>query len=198
MKILDKVFGELKLSWRAIILFAIVIGIYTGIVLSIPILKGTSFRDIGIGYEWWILFSMLIITNCRTAKEASLKTFVFFLFSQPVIFLVQPNGTELFCRYYSNWVIPTLATLPMAYIGWYTKKDNICASLILSPMLVFLGNHLIGYFQQMHILSMLFCMFEIIILLVGVLHHKKQRILGFFLMILGVFFSEFMFFWLNR
>ena len=165
--------------------------------MSIPALKNTSFRDIGIGYEWWILFAMLIITNCKTAKEASLKTFIFFLISQPIVFLVQPNGAELFFRYYPNWIIPTLATLPMAYIGWYTKKDKIYASLILSPMLAFLGSHLISYYRQMHILSMLFCIFEIIIFLIGVLNNKIQRILGFTLMILGAFFSEFLFLWLN-
>ncbi len=198
MKVLKKLFGGLHWNWMQIIIFGLITGIYTGIIMSIPALKGTSFRDIGIGYEWWILFAMLIITNCQTAKESALKTFVFFLISQPIIFLIQPDGIRLFLTYYPGWMIPTLATLPMAYIGWHTRKENLMSALILSAMLFMLMEHAFSYWKQRHILSFVFCILQIILLLSGVLQNKKQRILSAGIALLFFLFFETLLFFLNR
>lgn len=56
------------------------------------------------------------------------KVFVFFLISQPLIYLFQvpfsQDGRGLF-RYYPFWFKWTIATIPMAFIGWYIKRSLI-------------------------------------------------------------------------
>ena len=53
-----------------------------------------------------IMFAMIIISNCKTPKEAAAKTFVFFLISQPLIYLLQVpfswQGWGLF-HYYKKY-----------------------------------------------------------------------------------------------
>ena len=75
---MKKLFGEIDLTWKKIILFAIVAGVYTALMALIPITKDTSFRDISIQFEWWILFGILIICNSKSPLDSSLKCFVFF------------------------------------------------------------------------------------------------------------------------
>ena len=60
-----------------------------GIINQIPTLYDTSFRDIAVTYEWWVLFAVLIVSNCKSAREAGMKCLVFFLISQPIIYLVE-------------------------------------------------------------------------------------------------------------
>ena len=178
MQIVKKLFGGIKIPWKYLIPFSIAIGIYTGIVLSIPALKDTSFRAIGIGYEWWIFFAMIIITNSETPKESAAKTFVLFLISQPIVFLVQPNGFDLFQRYYFGWFIYTLFTFPMAWVGWYTRKEKIYAPCILSFPLIYLTNHIISYIKQGHICSAIFCIALFVALILGVMKNRKLMIIA--------------------
>ena len=86
---MKKIFGELNITWPKIIIFAILIGIYSGIIAMVPAAKDTSFTDLTVTFEVWILFGILIITNSKSAKDSALKCFVFFLISQPLIYLVQ-------------------------------------------------------------------------------------------------------------
>ena len=81
MKILRKLFGGIEMTWPRIIVSAVVIAAYTALMLLLPCTENTSFRDIGGDIPCWILFAMIIIANCQTAKGASAKTFVFFLIS---------------------------------------------------------------------------------------------------------------------
>lgn len=177
MKPTEKLFGGLRITWLTVILSAVLSGVYTGIILTVPTLKDTSFRDIGIGYEWWIFFAMLIITNSGTPKESACKTFVFFLISQPLVFLVQPNGLDIFLRYYGFWFLMTLCTFPGAWLGWYTRKNNLRAALLLSVMLVVLTVHCYNYINRprMHLLSAAFCFVQILALICGILKEKKLR-----------------------
>ena len=191
MKILDKVFGNLHITWTRIILSGILCGTYTGIVMTIPALKNTSFQDIGKGFEWWILFAMLIIANSKSPIESACKTFIFFLISQPIVFLIQPNGIDLFHRYYGGWFIWTLFTFPMAWIGWYTRKNNIPAVLILSPMLILLISHFLSYIRMQHILSVIFCFVEFMILIFAIFKEKKHRILAVIVSITAEIILEF-------
>ena len=89
--------------------------------------KDTSFRDIAGSLEWWVLFGIIIITNSKSPTDSALKCFVFFLISQPLVYLVQvpfsPMGFGLF-NYYTYRFILTLFTLPMGYIGYYIKKET--------------------------------------------------------------------------
>ena len=74
---MKKLFGEINLTWKKLIIFAIITGIYTAIMAMIPITKETSFRDIAIQLEWWILFGIIIITNSKSHLDSALKCLVF-------------------------------------------------------------------------------------------------------------------------
>ena len=68
---MKKLFGEINLTWKKLILFAVICGIYTGIMAILPITRDTSFRDISITFEWWILFGILIIINSKSPKDSA-------------------------------------------------------------------------------------------------------------------------------
>ena len=61
--------------------------------------------------------AMYIILNCDSPLEAGKKTFIFFLISQPLIYLVQVPFSWLHWAifvYYPTWGILTLFTFPGA------------------------------------------------------------------------------------
>jgi len=98
MKKVKKLFGGIDLNWKKLIIFAIIAGVYTAIMAMLPITKNTSFADIAISFEVWILFGILIIMNSKSAKDSALKCFIFFLISQPLVYLTQDiiNHSKLF------------------------------------------------------------------------------------------------------
>ena len=124
---MKKLFGGLTFTWGKLILFAAICGVYTGVTVLLPFTQDTSFRDISITFEWWILFAILIIVNSKSALDSALKVIVFFLISQPLVYLVQVPFSELgfgIFRYYPAWFRWTLLTFPMAFVGWYMKKNR--------------------------------------------------------------------------
>ena len=179
---MKKLFGGLKITWPKLILFAVICGVYTGAMAAIPATADTSFRDISISFEWWILFAILIIVNAESALDSALKVFVFFLISQPLVYLVQVpfyiDGFGIF-RYYPTWFRWTLLTIPMAFVGWYMKKDKWWGLLILAPMLAFLGYHYSGFLREAvsffpnHLLSAIFCAVTLILYPLGIFRDKK-------------------------
>ena len=183
---IKKLFGGIDLNWKRLIIFAIIAGIYTGVMAMLTIAKDTSFADIAISFEVWILFGILIIMNSKSAKDSALKCFVFFLISQPLVYIVQDviNHSNLFLTYYINWIIWTIFTIPMGFIGWYMKKDTWWGLLILTPMLLFLGMHYNKYLGQMiynfpyHLLSTLFCIITMLLYPIVIFNNKKIRTLG--------------------
>lgn len=183
---MKKVFGEIKITWPKLIIMAVIIGIYTAIMAMLPFMKDTSFSDLAATFEVWILFGIFIIMNSETAKESALKCFVFFLISQPIVYLIQDliNGSQLFVTYYRNWVLWTIACLPMGYIGHYMKKDKWWGLIILLPIMGFLGIHLNGFLAQLffsfprHLLTVLFCIVSLIIYPIAIFKDKKIRITG--------------------
>ena len=190
---MKKLFGGINMTWKKVILFAILCGVYTGVMALIPATKDTSFRDISISFELWILFAILIIVNSKTPLDSALKVFVFFLISQPLVYLVQvpfsPDGFGLF-RYYPAWFEWTLLTFPMAFVGHYMKRDKWWGLLILAPMLLFLGFHYLGFFGEAvhffpnHLLSALFCAVTLIVYPLFIFRDKRIRIAGLILSIL--------------
>ena len=124
---MKKLFGEIDLTWKKLIIFAVITAVYTALMAIIPITKDTSFRDISVYMEWWILFGIIIIANSKSPKDSALKCFIFFLISQPLIYLLQVPfssvGWKIF-GYYKHWFIITLCTLPMGFVGYYIKKKN--------------------------------------------------------------------------
>lgn len=186
---MKKLFGGIDLTWKKLIIFAILTGIYTAIMAILPITKETSFRDISIQFEWWILFGIIIIANSKSPIDSALKCFVFFLISQPLIYLIQVpfswQGWNLF-KYYKYWFMWTLACLPMGYIGYYINKKNILSVIILLPMLFVLSYLGFGYFTAMmnnfpfHLLSFVVCFLIIIIVVVNLFNKNILKIITLF------------------
>lgn len=182
-----KLFGGINMTWKKVILFAIICGVYTGLMTLIPAAQDTSFRDISISFECWILFAIIIMMNCRSPLDSALKVFVFFLISQPLVYLMQvpfsPDGFGLF-RYYPAWFEWTLLTFPMAFVGYFLKKNKWWGIFILAPVLVFLGFHYLGFigeavhFFPHHLLSAIFCAVTMIIYPLFIFKDKKIRIIG--------------------
>ena len=42
---LSKLFGGLDMSWKHVIIFAVAIGVFVGLINQVPVLEETSFRD---------------------------------------------------------------------------------------------------------------------------------------------------------
>ena len=184
---MKKLFGGIHFTWPGVILFAVICGVYTGVMALIPATMDTSFRDISISFEWWILFALILIANSKCPLDSALKVFVFFLVSQPLVYLVQvpfsPDGFGLF-RYYPSWFVWTLFTFPMAFVGHYMKKDKWWGLLILAPILVFLGYHYTGFLKEAvsffpnHLLSAIFCAVTLILYPLVLFQNKKIRLAG--------------------
>lgn len=127
-----------------------------------------------------------------------LKTFVFFLISQPIVYLVEVPflGFEIF-KYYRYWFIITLLTISGSFIACWITKKNILSSSILSVAtggLVYFGisyiNTVIYNFPR-HIISAVFCFAWAIILTLVILDKLSTRIttfaITFVMLLLSVF-----------
>lgn len=180
-------------TWKKLIIFAILAGIYSAIMAIIPITNNTSFKDITITFEVWILFGIFIIMHSKSALDSGLKCFIFFLISQPLIYLIQVPfstlGFGLF-SYYRYWFMVTLLTFPMGFIGYFMKKDKWWGLLILTPILVFLGIHYsmflgnIIYNFPYHILSTIFCLITLIAYPLCIFKNIKIKIVGIIISII--------------
>ncbi len=192
MEKIKKIFGGINLTWLKLIIFAIVAGVYTGVIALIPQALDTSFIDITTSFEVWILFGILIIMNSKSAKDSALKCFVFFLISQPLVYLVQDVITHdhLLITYYRHWVLWTVATLPMGFFGYFMKKDKWWGLVILTPILLFLGEHYATYLGKTifsfprHLLTTLFCFTTLILYPWVIFHDKKIQMAGIIISVL--------------
>ncbi len=184
---MTKLFGGLKMGWPGVILFALVAGVVTGILGSIPATEGTSFRDIAIGYEWWVIFAFVIASNCKKNRESALKIFVFFLISQPVIFAVEVLCGHITANmalyYYSSvWGPATLLTLPGGFIAYYIQKQNALGPIVLGlgcMIQLILG---VSYAMQVmqtppfHLLSALVCFASVAVMTFSIQKSTKNRV----------------------
>ncbi len=186
-KILAKLFGGINLTWPKLIIAAVVAGVFTAAMAIIPEVHYTSFNAITVTLEVWILFGILIIMNSKSNLDSALKCFVFFLISQPLVYLLQipfsSMGWGLF-GYYKYWFILTILCLPMGYIGFYMKKDKWWGYLILLPMIAITGTSYWTYlsdflfYRPRYILITLFCAAVMIIYPVAIFKDKKIRMAG--------------------
>lgn len=185
-RFLKKVFGGLNFSWPRLIIFSIIMGVYTALAAMLAP-DGCSLHDIAVTAEWWVLPAILIIVNSKKPLEAALKTFVFFLISQPLVYLVQVPFSDMGWRlfgYYRYWFLITLLTFPGAFVGWYAKKDKWYSGVILSVMTVLLALTGIGYVKGLadnfpnHLLSIIYCFGIIPVFILSILEDKKPRIIA--------------------
>lgn len=192
---LRKLFFETKMTWQRVIIFAIAVAAFTALMLIIPFTIHTSLSNPGTYLESWILFALLIIMNCNTPIEAGLKTFVFFLISQPLIYLLQVPfsslGWQIF-MFYPKWGLLTIATFPGAMIAWQIKKDNILSALILSVANAFLSFQGIYFLCEAlnnfphNILSFVYCIFLMFMFIYVLLRQKKTRNIAFVISIIAL------------
>ena len=183
----DKLYGGINITWLGVILYAVGTAVLTTIFLVVPIFKDTSFMRMGETFEAWIFFAVIIIANAKSPLDSALKTFVFFLISQPLIYLLQVpfswQGWGLF-QYYKYWFILTLCTFPAAYIGWYIRKKNWLSLLILMPMIVLLAitcegglKHVIHQFPNL-LIMVVFCILQVFLYLYAFTEKISQKIVG--------------------
>ncbi len=181
----DTLFGALPMSWLTVVLFSVAAAVLTAVFLIVPTFKGTSFERMGVHLEAWVFFAVIIMANCKKPLESACKTFVFFLISQPLIYLFQVpfnwQGWGIF-RYYKHWFILTVLTFPAAYAGWYITKRNWLSALILAPALALLGvlgwecaRDCLRHFPQM-LLASLFCLAQIALYITAFLPGGKKLV----------------------
>ena len=146
---------------------------------------GNSFRQIAVTIEAWIVLAVIVVTNCEKPLEAACKTFVYFLISQPLVYLVQvpfhSMGFGLFRYYYPWWFWWTVATFPGAFIAWFIRRDDRIAAVILSAalaMLILIGT---GYLRDLirrpprYLAATLFCFGSVPVLILCNLHGRGSR-----------------------
>ncbi len=184
---IKKLFGGLDLTWPKLILAAVVAGVFTAAMAIIPAFKYTSFIAITVTFEVWILFGILIIMNSRSNLDSALKCFVFFLISQPLVYLLQVPfsrlGWQLF-TYYRYWFLWTLFCFPMGFAGYYMKKGKWWGYLILLPMIILTAYSYMSYFADFqfsmprYLLICLFCAAAMILYPVFIFENKRIRVVG--------------------
>lgn len=186
-KAIKKLFGGINLTWSKLIIAAVIAGVIAAVIAIIPALHYTSFIGITVTFEVWILFGILIIMNSKSNLDAGLKCFVFFLISQPLVYLIQvpfsSMGWQLF-GYYRYWFMWTLLCFPMGFVGYWMKKDKWWGYLILLPMIALTAMSYAGYFSDFlfymprFILLSLFCACAMIFYPVVIFKNKIIRIVG--------------------
>jgi hypothetical protein len=183
----DKLYGGLNMSWLMVILFAVGVALLTAVFLIVPVFEGTSFERMGVTFEAWIFFAVIIMANCKKPLEAALKTFVFFLISQPLIYLFQVPfsymGWQLF-NYYGYWFRLTLLTFPAAFVGWYINRKNWLSVLIFAPVLALLGSlafdtgsACVHHFPHL-LLAALFCLLQIALYIAVFFADVRKKAVG--------------------
>ena len=160
-------------------------GVLVGGLMLIPVSDQSSVKDIGTNFEWWILFGIIIVSNSKSPVDSAAKAFVFFLISQPLIYLVQVPFSEMgwgLFGYYKYWFYWTLATIPMGAVGHFVKRGDLISSVILAPMTVFLTVYVLSYGRSAvrdfphHLASAVFCAVFIVISILGIARTKYAMI----------------------
>ena len=195
MQKLENLFGGLNMSWPRLIIFALITGIYAGVVSIIPALEQTSFHDIDVTTEIWVIFAFIIATNCEKSWEAALKVFVFFLITQPVIFGIEVlaglNIDMAMYYYTTNWGPKTLFTLPGGFIAFYIKKQNWLGAIILGLGCALQGIMAVCYFEMLvknppfHLLTFIICIGSIFVFTWCIQKDNKRRTLCLIMAVLA-------------
>ena len=184
MNILHKLFFEQKMTWKKVLIFALVSAVLAAGALLLPGINRTSVSNIGVTFECWILFALIIIMNCETPLEAGCKTFVFFLVSQPLIYLLQVPFSSLgwgLFSYYPRWAVWTVLCFPGAMLAWFVRKDKWYSAGILSVATGFLAyeciyflHDCVNHFPHM-LIATLFCAVLAVLLIIVLLKNRQNR-----------------------
>lgn len=185
---MKRLYGGLKMRWLTVVLFAVIAGAYTAAVMLIPRLSGTSFQDIAITFEWWVIFAVIIVVNCEKSWEAMLKCFVFFVISQPVVYTVEVLAGSInmdqALMYLHLWLPRILLTLPGGFIAYFCKKQNVFGSIVLglgNTIQAVMGVYYLGMVIRnfpYHLLSTIVCFGSIIVMSFCIQKQKKYRLVS--------------------
>ena len=183
MNSLKKIFGSFSMTWRRVLLLALLCALCTAGLKIIPALNDTSLQDIAVYPECWLMLAVFIVVNCEKRLEAACKCFVFFLVSQPLIYLFQvpfnPLGWDIF-MYYPRWFLATLLTFPAALAAFELKKPSVFSFLMLLAAELYLGLQTAEYVCMCverlphHLLSILFCLAAAVCLALRFAGGKKR------------------------
>lgn len=185
---MDRLFGGINMTWPKVIVLAVLSAVATAVFLTVPFFENTSFERTGVTIEFWIFLAILIIANCKKALEAAFKTFVFFLVSQPLVYLFQVPfswmGWSIF-KYYPLWFLITLLTFPGALIGWFITKRNTLSAFILAPVNAYLlytayiaVRTCVSSFPRL-IVTAAICVLQVILYTHAFMPKIRQKMIGF-------------------
>lgn len=197
---MKKLFGGVNLTWKKLIIAAIILGLSVGLLNSVPSLFDTTVTDVATYFDFWIFCGIFIIMNSKSNKDAALKCFIFFLISQPLIYLAEVPFNSLgwgIFVYYKYWAIWTVLTIPMGYIGYYMKKNKWYSLLILTPMLILLSTGVetslsgLMYAFPHHLINLIFVVVTLIMYPLALFNNKKLNYIGLAIsIILLIFFGS--------
>lgn len=188
MERIRKIIYADKISWKAVIISAVVCGVLTGCILNLEsVLINTSLFNIGTCFEFWILAAMVIILRSEKPLDAALKTFLFFLISQPLVFLVKVPFSELgwgAFKDYPGWFVWTVLTFPGAMIMWYVKKKNWLSVFLYMLPILFLSVEFALHFAYFvrnvprQFLALVFILSQIVLYVLNLTDKKKRIVLA--------------------
>lgn len=203
MRLFRKLFGETKITWKFLLVYSVATAVIVGLLNCVPFLENTSFTAPAVNLEYWVVAAVFIISNCKSAKEAMIKTFLFFLVSQPLIYLVEvpfkAAGWELF-QHYKYWGMLTILTIPGAAIAYQIKRDKIISAVILSVATGFLLATGVSFIRNLFtdfprgLLAAVFCLMFGIVLIQAIMKRKNTRIIAYICSIVfavAIFFSAY-------
>ncbi|SCW58949.1 hypothetical protein SAMN02910456_02018 [Ruminococcaceae bacterium YRB3002] len=175
------------MSWPVVILYAVGTGVLAALFMIIPGFAKTSLGRMGETLEVWIFYAVILMANCKRPLESAFKTFVFFLISQPLIYLLQvpfsPLGWGTF-SHYPYWFVWTLLTFPMAFAGWYIRKHNWLSLSIFLPILFLLTCDYVSGFMSAYvdfphlIVTALFCLGQVVLYMYVFTENIWQKLIG--------------------
>ena len=184
---IEKLFFKTKITWLRVVLSAVGTGVIVAAFLILPVFTNTSFRAPGETPEFWLFPALVIVLNAATAKEAMAKTFVFFLISQPVIYLVQVPftlfGWQIFA-YYPFWFMITVLTIPAAWLAFRARRGGIFGGLVFGLAEILLAVYGVSslkilYFEfPRYLLAALYCFGFMVLMNIYFLKQKRSRMIS--------------------
>ncbi len=182
---------NIKMTWLKVIIMALAFGAGTAAIALIPIFKGTSIYNIAVCFEFWFVPAVLIGINCKKPLEAALKVFVFFLISQPLVYVIQLLFGALsiadFWNYYRYWLVWTFLMLPGGVVVWLGANKSWIGTLdaiVASAFLFFI--EFSGHFSTLlndgfphQLLACIFILVEVVFIILIFAEETKQKIIAF-------------------
>ena len=183
-KFIKKLYFDINFSWPKVIIYAVILGVTCGLIMMCHALDNTSLHRFGETPEAWLFFGLFICTNSKKPWESALKLFVFFLISQPLVYLTMwPEYQRFPWEYYIYWLYWTVACLPMGFLAWYIKKGNALSVVIVIAACIvellfglsFLRNTIQSFPRDLF--AMLFCFVQVPLYIWVFLPQKNQRLI---------------------